>query len=998
MTRPRTRSRERSCTRCEAARWRRCARSRSASTTAVSMQRRSSSCLPPLCRADRRRRVHFGALACDRGGPCLDRRPRRSRWRRIRRVLPQDRAGSGQPGLEGFARRDLPRRRPARRRPDRARGSPGLRLLCQTLAARRAERQGRTRSRASDVCRRRTAGGALRREFLVPGARQLCARARRQQGSHAACAVPMPVRCCSPASPRRDRAIKVAQVLMEPQFFSGWGMRTIANSEVRYNPMSYHNGSIWPHDNALIALGLARYRLKRSVQRVFKGLFEAATYLELRRLPELFCGFQRGRGRGPTLYPVACAPQAWASATPFTLIEASLGLQFDTRPRTKSACTTHGCPTSWIESCYATCGSSRRASTSRCAAMATRSRWRFWSGEEPVQVAVVFGRTADPDEADPGSLTPHSAILRRDTNSSATMDADSISTATRIVRRGRSAAPQGMSRRDICVLGAGIAGISAALEAARLGRKVVLVDGLPALGGQAVNSIIGTFCGLFANGPHGYQLTHGIADDILRDLGAQGRSITAAAAPPTRPSSCMTRSRSHAGSRKPFARAGITVLLGAILRGVTRDRRRVRELELATRYGDLTLSAFGFVDATGDAALTWQAGFACREHAGGPDLRYPDDGARRDRRGAAAAPRRADRAGARQGRGLRLRAHRWICLRLSRARHCAGQFHPCRDPARPGRSLENALDGKAQADRVLDFLQREYPLAFGNARVRSYGLPGIRQTRWIAGRQQLTRRGCARRHQVSRRDRAHLLADRAARSPAKAMSGNPSRTTTSTTSRSPAWFRARPTTSWLPAAASTATAPRFRACGSWAPASPWARPPPMRSSLPAAAAYSRSTLCGACDNARAGLSAEPRSLRRGGDAGGMTHMHFGERTPPGMPANSHPNTVANCVDDGSQHDIRAATFRFIGKPVVRKEDERLTTGRGRFSDDFSLDRPGPCGHGTLPARRMPASWRNRRGTGEGKRRACSACSPAPTAGTTGWPPSRMTRCPRPNMT
>jgi glycogen debranching enzyme len=93
--------------------------------------------------------------------------------------------------------------------------------------------------------------------------------------------------------------------------------------------MSYHNGSIWPHDNALIALGLARYGHKRSVERVFKGLFDAATYMEMRRLPELFCGFQRGRGRGPTLYPVACAPQAWASATPFTLIEASLGLQFD---------------------------------------------------------------------------------------------------------------------------------------------------------------------------------------------------------------------------------------------------------------------------------------------------------------------------------------------------------------------------------------------------------------------------------------------------------------------------------------------------------------------------------------------------------------------------------------------------------------------------------------------------------------------------------------------
>ncbi len=126
-----------------------------------------------------------------------------------------------------------------------------------------------------------------------------------------------------------ERAAQVADGLLGPQFFSGWGIRTVANGEARYNPMSYHNGSIWPHDNALIALGFARYGLKRAVTQVFKGLFDAATYMDLRRLPELFCGFQRQRGRGPTLYPVACAPQAWASATPFSLIEASLGLEFD---------------------------------------------------------------------------------------------------------------------------------------------------------------------------------------------------------------------------------------------------------------------------------------------------------------------------------------------------------------------------------------------------------------------------------------------------------------------------------------------------------------------------------------------------------------------------------------------------------------------------------------------------------------------------------------------
>ncbi|HEX5509866.1 MAG TPA: amylo-alpha-1,6-glucosidase [Pseudolabrys sp.] len=130
---------------------------------------------------------------------------------------------------------------------------------------------------------------------------------------------------------RPDRARKVADCLMAPSSFSGWGIRTVTKGEARFNPMSYHNGSIWPHDNALIALGFARYGLKQQAMTIFNGLFDAASYMDLRRLPELFCGFQRERHRGPTLYPVACAPQAWASVAPFALLEASLGLEFDSQ-------------------------------------------------------------------------------------------------------------------------------------------------------------------------------------------------------------------------------------------------------------------------------------------------------------------------------------------------------------------------------------------------------------------------------------------------------------------------------------------------------------------------------------------------------------------------------------------------------------------------------------------------------------------------------------------
>lgn len=120
----------------------------------------------------------------------------------------------------------------------------------------------------------------------------------------------------------------VMRNLMRPSFFSGWGIRTVAREERRYNPMSYHNGSVWPHDNSLIAAGFARYGYKSAIERIFDGLFNAASYMDLRRLPELYCGFQRGRQRGPTLYPVACSPQAWAAGTPLLLLQSLLGLEF----------------------------------------------------------------------------------------------------------------------------------------------------------------------------------------------------------------------------------------------------------------------------------------------------------------------------------------------------------------------------------------------------------------------------------------------------------------------------------------------------------------------------------------------------------------------------------------------------------------------------------------------------------------------------------------------
>jgi glycogen debranching enzyme len=126
-----------------------------------------------------------------------------------------------------------------------------------------------------------------------------------------------------------ERAARVAEVLMGSSSFCGWGIRTVASSEARYNPMSYHNGSVWPHDNALIAAGFARYGRREDTARLFESLFAASTYMDLRRLPELICGFPRQRSRGPTSYPVACSPQAWAAATPLYLLQSCLGLSFE---------------------------------------------------------------------------------------------------------------------------------------------------------------------------------------------------------------------------------------------------------------------------------------------------------------------------------------------------------------------------------------------------------------------------------------------------------------------------------------------------------------------------------------------------------------------------------------------------------------------------------------------------------------------------------------------
>ncbi len=128
--------------------------------------------------------------------------------------------------------------------------------------------------------------------------------------------------------PSPERAHRVTRQLLSAPFATGWGIRTLAMGEARYNPMSYHNGSVWPHDTALCVAGMARYGERDGVIRVLSELFETAVHFEM-RLPELFCGFPRFPGEPPVAYPVACLPQAWAAGAIFMLLQACLGLKLD---------------------------------------------------------------------------------------------------------------------------------------------------------------------------------------------------------------------------------------------------------------------------------------------------------------------------------------------------------------------------------------------------------------------------------------------------------------------------------------------------------------------------------------------------------------------------------------------------------------------------------------------------------------------------------------------
>jgi hypothetical protein len=308
---------------------------------------------------------------------------------------------------------------------------------------------------------------------------------------------------------------------------------------------------------------------------------------------------------------------------------------------------------------------------------------------------------------------------------------------TRTVRKHAGRAGKTVSA-DICVLGAGMAGVSAALEAAKLGRRVVLVDSAPALGGQAVGSIIGTVIGLFTHGPSPYQLTHGVADDLIRDLAAEG-SLNRRTSTTATVTLQYDEVRLGRWMERKIEEAGVTVLLGAVVTSVGVGHRRVQSVDFATRFGPVRVEANGYVDASGDASLTFEAGLDVREPDApvygslnflieGYDIQAANDLVIKDVHQRLAA----------RGADYGLVRHDGFLMHFAGKDFMLANVTHLQTSLDPLDAARMVAEGRRQADNVIRFLRAEFAPIFANARIRAYGNPGLRQTRWIVGRRQLT--------------------------------------------------------------------------------------------------------------------------------------------------------------------------------------------------------------------------------------------------------------------
>lgn len=309
-----------------------------------------------------------------------------------------------------------------------------------------------------------------------------------------------------------------------------------------------------------------------------------------------------------------------------------------------------------------------------------------------------------------------------------------------VVVRRRGAQERLAVACDVCIVGSGAAGASAAIEAARLGRRVVLLDGAHSVGGQATGAIIDTFCGFYSNGPKPELLTFGIAEEIVRDL----TRTDSMARIEGRRNTVILYYRHTALQRwieDALTAAGVTIVTGALLTRVECAGARIVAVTATTRYGEVEVRARAYVDASGDAALAWCAGLSVHEPAtetiyGSQNgiVRGVDVDALVRAGGPEAVRRRVAESGAQYGLE---RKDAFLYILPGSDQVLVNMTHIA-TPLDPIGAARMVVDGHRQFDRAFAFLRAEFPGAFGRASIDRYGQPGVRQTRWIKGLYQLT--------------------------------------------------------------------------------------------------------------------------------------------------------------------------------------------------------------------------------------------------------------------
>ena len=291
---------------------------------------------------------------------------------------------------------------------------------------------------------------------------------------------------------------------------------------------------------------------------------------------------------------------------------------------------------------------------------------------------------------------------------------------------------------DVCVVGSGISGISAAVKAAKLGRKVVLVEGMSVVGGLSGNAAMSLFCGFFTPGEAPKQITYGIASEFFKDLKEDGRLYF------TPTIAVYDEVALQRWFEKRLQKYGVTLILNSMLYKVNREGRRISSIEFTSRFGKLKVIADGYVDATGDAAVAWNAGLPCRESDIGP--LYGTQLVALER---VHAPRPEDQPLilAKISKALEDHADEYGLMRkvgfvkfptpFGEDVALVNMTH-IETPMEPVQLSQKTLEGKDQADGVISLLKDYFPEIFADAVVSKYGVLGIRQTRWIKGSHHLT--------------------------------------------------------------------------------------------------------------------------------------------------------------------------------------------------------------------------------------------------------------------